>query len=627
MRTSAVTSNFLKGTPKFSRRSLTAFAVVFAVIGAFFLWRSFALPNKVGTLEAEQMLPLPKGAKVVSLSNASSLHAVQFTTNLSITGPVTIKSPATSASVRVYGNVYGSNCSGRPFISMTIDGKTVVPSTRVTGTWTDYTGNISLATGTHQVKVTGTNLGWDGRCTRLLSADVVNLYGPLPTTPTVTLSASPTTVAAGSPTVLTWATTGADTCTASGAWGGSEPLSSPQQGFTTTSLTTTSTFTLQCTGAGGSATASATVTVNAPPPPPPPTATGSCTYGLSTTDHGTSTGYNGYGAGSFPDANWCPYAASSPFNMAASSPVYVSQSASIISNVLASGIGNLYTAEDPVHDYSHPIYYALPTDPLLTIVSGATNGLKIHVPANAQVAGGADGHIGIVQPDGWEYDFWQASRTSTTISGSGASRQRYDGLGIVTKAMIQADPTIGGQTAPYFGLHAGVIRGPELLAKKINHALFIVISCGSADTSFGNGVQAAGSSGRGGAGSFVYPAFKGDAACSGIRPPMGARFWLDLTDAQIDATTSPAWEKTIAKAMHDYGGYMGDTGGPGFGFEFESGAMYTSIGAPNPFIQVAQNNGIVNSNNGYGYVFKFSTGQNGTIDWKNHLHVITPPSQ
>jgi hypothetical protein len=81
--------------------------------------------------------------------------------------------------------------------------------------------------------------------------------------PTVTTSASPATVSSGATSKLTWSSTNATACTASGGWTGSEPTSGSQ---TTAALTATTKFTLTCTGAGGSAAQSATVTVAAPAP-------------------------------------------------------------------------------------------------------------------------------------------------------------------------------------------------------------------------------------------------------------------------------------------------------------------------------------------------------------------------
>jgi hypothetical protein len=81
-----------------------------------------------------------------------------------------------------------------------------------------------------------------------------------PPAPTVKLSASPTSVASGATTTLTWSSTNATSCTASGAWSGSLGTSGSQQ---SAALSAASTFDLSCTGAGGTASASAQVSINA----------------------------------------------------------------------------------------------------------------------------------------------------------------------------------------------------------------------------------------------------------------------------------------------------------------------------------------------------------------------------
>ncbi len=75
--------------------------------------------------------------------------------------------------------------------------------------------------------------------------------------PTVTLAASPTSIASGGSSILTWTSTNATSCTASSGWSGTEATSGTES---VTPAATTS-YTLTCTGAGGSANASATVTV------------------------------------------------------------------------------------------------------------------------------------------------------------------------------------------------------------------------------------------------------------------------------------------------------------------------------------------------------------------------------
>src|SRR3954469_699196 len=77
---------------------------------------------------------------------------------------------------------------------------------------------------------------------------------------TVSLTANPTSVTSGGASTLTWSSTNATSCTASGDWSGAKATSGSQS---TGALTASGNFTLTCTGAGGSASASATVTVAA----------------------------------------------------------------------------------------------------------------------------------------------------------------------------------------------------------------------------------------------------------------------------------------------------------------------------------------------------------------------------
>jgi len=85
---------------------------------------------------------------------------------------------------------------------------------------------------------------------------------PSATAPTVTISASPSTITLGGSSTLTWSSTYTTSCTASGAWSGSQLTA----GSLSVSPITSSTYTISCTGPGGSANTFATVTVNPPVP-------------------------------------------------------------------------------------------------------------------------------------------------------------------------------------------------------------------------------------------------------------------------------------------------------------------------------------------------------------------------
>jgi hypothetical protein len=100
--------------------------------------------------------------------------------------------------------------------------------------------------------------------TRGSASQSVTVNVSAPPSPTVSLSASPGTVSGGSASTLSWSSTNATGCMASGGWSGSEPTSGS---WSTGAMNATTTYTLTCSGAGGSASQSATVNVSAPPSP------------------------------------------------------------------------------------------------------------------------------------------------------------------------------------------------------------------------------------------------------------------------------------------------------------------------------------------------------------------------
>lgn len=330
-------------------------------------------------------------------------------------------------------------------------------------------------------------------------------------------------------------------------------------------------------------------------------------------------GWNGFGAGSWPGANWRPYAASSPFNTPAAGAAVHPNSAAYVKKILSWGKPGTLVAgvADTTKDYAHPTYFAQPTDPVYTLhatsTKNAIEGLKIRIPSAARPAAGNDGHMTVVQPDGWEYDFWRVSSKPAgggTLTFSIGGRTRIDGSGLDSRA-----------TASNFGNMAGSIRGAELAAGKINHALFVVLRCTSGTTSFGYGTKPAPG---GGQSAYVYPASHGGASCDNAAPPMGARLKLDMSDAQISALAVPAWKKTILRALATYGGYVGDTGGSGFAFQFESGSGYTSFGAADPLVTYAKSIGMRAGTGDWAgtYAFEMASG----VDWARYLRVLVPPA-
>jgi hypothetical protein len=337
---------------------------------------------------------------------------------------------------------------------------------------------------------------------------------------------------------------------------------------------------------------------------------------VSASPRGSMAGWNGFGAGSWPNAGWRPYSPDSPFNQpipanAAAHP----RSAEIVGQVMSwDEPGNLMTSADTTSDYGHPTYYAQPTDPLYTLdsigYSPDIDGMQIRVPSAARWADGGDGHMTVVEPDGWEYDFWQVESKPAgggTLRFQLGGRTRIDGTGLNSNA-----------TAARFGNLAGVIRAQELAAGQINHALFMVVKCTSTSTSYGFGTKA-----DNGKSAYVFPATAGGSRCGADEsvdaPPMGARFQLDMSSGEIDALRVPTWKKAILHALATYGGFVGDTGGPGVGFQLESSTMYTALGFADPLVAFARQIG-ASAWNGM-FAFDVASG----VDWQRKLRVLPPP--
>lgn len=333
-----------------------------------------------------------------------------------------------------------------------------------------------------------------------------------------------------------------------------------------------------------------------------------------------SASYRGFGPGSPPPASWRPYAPSSPFNRRLSrhDPAHP-RSAAIVRRTLSWGLpADLVAGHAGTRgDYDHPIYFARRNDPVATVVitrSWGRNplaGKRIRVPGAARPAGGTDGHLTVVQPNGWEYDFWEASppRGGRLVAGWGG-RVRIDG-----------DGRRSGATAAGFGSAAGIIRAAELRAGRINHALALVVRCTGTSLRFGFGVNPARPGDHGSA--FVYPASKGATACGGNdpdAPPTGARFRLALSPREIAHLRAPRWKKAVLRALARYGAYVTDTGGPGVGLLMESSNGFTSSGHADPLMALARR-AHVPAGGGGTYRFDISSG----VDWGRRLQVVAPP--
>jgi hypothetical protein len=110
-----------------------------------------------------------------------------------------------------------------------------------------------------------------------------------PPAPTVSLAPSPSTITAGSATTLTWSSTNATSCSATGGWSGTQATSGTAS---TGVLSATTTYNLTCVGSGGSKSVSTTVNVTTPP-----TASGSIYWGAFISGSDTYSSY-------YPGTTW-----------------------------------------------------------------------------------------------------------------------------------------------------------------------------------------------------------------------------------------------------------------------------------------------------------------------------------
>lgn len=121
---------------------------------------------------------------------------------------------------------------------------------------------LAYAVGTRSFTLTCTGAGGSAQATA-----VITTVAPVTPAPTVTITVNPTSVTVGAAATLTWSSTNATACTASGAWTGAEHVSGTAS--QTPTAAGSDVFTLTCTGAGGSAHSAATLTVLAPVTPAP----------------------------------------------------------------------------------------------------------------------------------------------------------------------------------------------------------------------------------------------------------------------------------------------------------------------------------------------------------------------
>jgi hypothetical protein len=148
-------------------------------------------------IEAETMTP-SSGAyiKPVADNSASGGSAMAF-----YSAGTASKSVTTSALSRIVVRARGDQCSGAPILVVNVDGTQVLSTAVTATTWTDYSVNVAIASGTHAITAGFVNDYYPGVCDRNLYVDKLTLGAAL-TKPSI--PAGLTATAGDSQATLTW---------------------------------------------------------------------------------------------------------------------------------------------------------------------------------------------------------------------------------------------------------------------------------------------------------------------------------------------------------------------------------------------------------------------------------------
>jgi hypothetical protein len=278
--------------------------------------------------------------------------------------------------------------------------------------------------------------------------------------------------------------------------------------------------------------------------------------------------FGSFAVGHWPPACWRPYGGNSPFNVPIPSHPRLSPESKAITEYMRSHHwlfeGDEHGRFSMDNGGSRPVYWSKSSDPLVRVICrgghSCQRGMKVHIPKGAQPENGSDGLMAVVdQAHGLEYDFWQAStpRNGEMTVAAGNSipigPERGTGLG-------------GDAAAAYLGLLGGLIRGAELAAGRIEHALAITTECVQSHD--------------------VWPSparGRGDLTCAnnGAGPHFASLLQLNMSDSEIAGTGAPAWQRTIMMAMAHYGMYVVNTNGRGnsaMSLTNEADQSFTSFG-------------------------------------------------
>jgi hypothetical protein len=244
---------------------------------------------------------------------------------------------------------------------------------------------------------------------------------------------------------------------------------------------------------------------------------------------------------------------------------------SYIRNVLWTGFQSPGWVNFFDRDYTYPVYQSsqATTTARVSASAGNMNGSQIPWNPNWVIPGGTDQQIIILdEQNGWEYNAWQCRYSASTgvLTASRFSRVTASTDGSGGPANYRTK-TNGFRPSRGCGIQylAMLIRPQEIAQGRIEHALSFVFR-------------------RSGYRYYANPATKGERFPgneSDMGIPQGTRFWLDVSDAEIDAhiaswpssvpQTTRRSMRIIFRAMREYGMIGTDQGG-GNHIQFEHDA-------------------------------------------------------
>jgi hypothetical protein len=277
--------------------------------------------------------------------------------------------------------------------------------------------------------------------------------------------------------------------------------------------------------------------------------------------------------------------------------------------------------------------------------SGSVATTTIHIPAHAWTEGPTpsctgDCHIGVIDTShspAWVCDFfhadnppasqgytWHSGNTFHVTSGS-CTPQNATG--------VPQGASVHGHVSPV----GSDVRGSEILAGRIGHAIAIQTNCNDNPT--------------------IFPAnSSADHSCGGSSsnyPHYGDHLWLDCTDAEIDALPGPAGSDThcshdvgsnagsmdanvkiMYRALHDYGAYDVDNGygdtSEGFVVQVDDDVVSIAEGHTGPWETIMAREGVASITSNYGRMYRWwlsnssQSGYLGSAWWAHHLHMLQP---